>query len=114
MLAGFGENTRDIFAAIRAGQFTPVSSVRPDLGTVFDDLFARAFLSDPKQRFDAAADIAQAFEQTLLGMQLAAAGATPGDPAMVKSQSQTKWLILGLIGAGVVIILLLVIILLKG
>ena len=109
-----GENTREVFAAIRAGQFTPVSYLRPDLGTVFDPLFTQAFLADPKQRYESAADIAQAFELTLLGMQLAAAGATPGDPAVVKTQSQTKWLIVGLIGAGLVIIFLLLIILLKG
>lgn len=109
-----GESTRDIFAAIRGGQFTPVSYLRADLGTAFDNLFSKAFLPDPKQRFETAADFAQAFEQILLGIQLAAAGVTPGDPEVAKAQSQTKWLILGLIGAGLVIILLLAIILLKG
>lgn len=108
-----GESTRDIFAAIRAGTFTPVSQVRPDLGATFDDFFARAFHSDPKQRFQSADEMARAFEHTVLGMQLAAAGAQPGDPSVVKAQSQTKWLLLGLISAVIVILLLVTIILLK-
>jgi serine/threonine-protein kinase len=110
-----GERTRDLFAAIRAGQFTPLSQLRPDLAA-FDDWFGRAFRSDPKQRFESASEMASAFEQATLARQLVQAGVQQQtDAALGGSQAtQTKVLIGALIGAVLLILLLVTFILLRG
>jgi eukaryotic-like serine/threonine-protein kinase len=110
-----GPKTSDTFQAIRTGQYRPLSQVRPDLGTWFDAWFAKAFTVDPKQRFENAAQMTQAFDQVVLGRQLAAAGVPQGVKTLDTHPGggSNKALIIGLMVMGLVIVALLVVLLLR-
>lgn len=110
-----GPRPADTFMSIRLGKFQPLSQIRPDLGTWFDPWFARCFIPDPKQRFETALEMVQAFEQAVLGRQLAAAGVGQNTKTLdaAPAPGMNKGLLIGLIAAAVVIILLLVLLLLK-
>jgi len=110
-----GAGTVETFAAIRMGKYTPLSQVRPDLGTFFDAWFAKAFTVDPKLRPNSAAEMAQEFEQAVLGRQLAAAGVTQNTKTLdtVPKAGASNKLLIVVAGAAAIIIILLVLLLLR-
>jgi serine/threonine-protein kinase len=110
-----GEKTSDTFTAIRTGAYRPLSQARPDLGTFFDAWFAKSFTVDPKQRWNSAEEMVQAFEQAVLGRQLAAAGVQQNAKTLdaVPQAGSNKLLLGGLGVAALIIIALLVVLLLR-
>jgi serine/threonine-protein kinase len=110
-----GEKTSDTFMGIRTGAYRPVSQARPEVGNWFDAWFAKSFTVDPKLRWNSAEEMVQAFEQAVLGRQLAAAGVQQNAKTLdtVPQGGTNKVVLGGLAAAAVVIIVLLVVLLLR-
>jgi eukaryotic-like serine/threonine-protein kinase len=54
-----GENPQEVFEAVRAGRYTPILELRPDISTQLAGLIARALDADPELRFANASEFSQ-------------------------------------------------------
>lgn len=59
----YGESIGALCVAVNAGDFAPVTRLRPELPFSLDAWFERAFKRDPQSRFASAQEMATAFEQ---------------------------------------------------